>query len=228
MIVLLVDSPGGSVYGIAELANKINALKGEKKIIGMADSVAASAAYWLASQCSELVCCPGGQVGSIGVLAAHEDQSGAAEQAGVKTTLVTSSKYKGEGNPFGPMDDDARAEIQSKVDAYHAMFVAAVARGRGVSEGVVNKTFGQGRMSMAVPAGGWHGRSCDHLPAAPQGLGERSRRRRRSPQRVRHVGRPPSTAAVVGQVGGAADVDAGPASRGRGRDAAERRAGPRA
>ena len=151
-IVLLVDSPGGSVSGVVELANKIHALKSEKKIIGMADSVAASAAYWIAGRATELCVSPGGMVGSIGVLAIHQDESGAAEQAGVKHTVVTSSKYKAEGSPFSPLSAEAKAELQSKVDAYHAMFVSAVARGRGVSEGVVSKTFGQGRMTMAVPA----------------------------------------------------------------------------
>ena len=151
-ICMLFDSPGGSVYGVGELANKIRAVAQEKKCVAMVDSVCASAAYWLASQCGEINVTPGGQVGSIGVLAAHEDHSAEADQAGVKTTLVTSSKYKAEGNPWGPMDDEAKAELQSKVDAYHAMFVAAVARGRGVTEHQVNTSFGQGRMAMAADA----------------------------------------------------------------------------
>lgn len=151
-ICLWVDSPGGSVYGVSELAAKIRAICQEKKCVAMVDSVAASAAYWLASQCSEINVTPGGQVGSIGVIAAHEDQSKAADNDGVKTTLVTSSKYKGEGNPYGPLDDDAKAELQSKVNAYHAMFVSAVAKGRGVTEARVEKDFGQGRMALAADA----------------------------------------------------------------------------
>jgi signal peptide peptidase SppA len=153
-IILQFDSPGGSVFGVSELASKIRSLRGEKKIVGIADSLAASAAYWLLSQCSEVVITSGGQVGSIGVIAAHEDQSAADEQAGVKTTLVASSTYKAEGSPFAPLDDEAKAEMQSKVDYYHSAFVNDVAKGRGVSVARVNADFGQGRMVTAKDAAG--------------------------------------------------------------------------
>ncbi len=96
--------------------------------------------------------CPSGACGSIGVLSVHEDHSKELEKAGVKPTVITSSKYKAEGSPFSKLDDDARNEIQSKVDAFHDMFTASVARGRGVTESVVNRTFGQGRMLLANPA----------------------------------------------------------------------------
>lgn len=151
-ICMLFDSPGGGVSGVEELGRKIASIRGRKRIVAQVDSCAASAAYWLASQCSEISCTPGGNVGSIGVFAAHEDHAKELDEQGVKTTLISSSKYKTEAHPFGPLDAEARAEIQSKVDAYHAMFISAVARGRGVSEGKVKANFGQGRMVMAQDA----------------------------------------------------------------------------
>ncbi len=151
-IVMQFDSPGGSVFGIEELGRKIMAARSDKRIVGIADSVAASAAYWLLAQTSEINVTPGGQVGSIGVISAHEDYSKFEEKAGVKTTLVTSSKFKAEGNPYEPLNDDARAEMTRKVQAYHTMFTAAVARGRGITEARVEKDFGQGRMLMAKEA----------------------------------------------------------------------------
>ena len=57
-ILLDVDSPGGSVFGISELADQIRAARAQKPIIGVANSLAASAAYWLLSQCSEAYCTP--------------------------------------------------------------------------------------------------------------------------------------------------------------------------
>lgn len=149
-IVLAFDSPGGSVFGIQELGDKIARATKEKRIVGLADSVAASAAYWLLTQTSEVSVTPGGQVGSIGVLAAHQDISVMEEQLGVKTTIVTSSPFKAEFAPETPLSEEARTELQSKVDHYHALFVKAVARGRGVSESTVNKSFGRGRMVTAT------------------------------------------------------------------------------
>ena len=151
-IALHVDSPGGSVYGVPELAAKIRAARGQKKIVAVANSVAASAAYWIASQATELVVTPGGQVGSIGVIAAHEDVSKAQEAAGVKTTVVTAGKYKGEGHPFEPLSEEARAFLQSEVDRYYEMFTADVARGRGRRQDTVKSGFGQGRMVGADAA----------------------------------------------------------------------------
>lgn len=151
-IVLDVDSPGGSVFGIQELADTIANARGRKPVVAVANSLAASAAYWIASQADELVVTPGGQVGSIGVIAAHDDVSKAAEAKGLKRTYVTAGKYKAEGNPYEPLGDEARATMQEMVDAYYERFVAAVARGRGVTASAVEQGFGQGRVVVAAEA----------------------------------------------------------------------------
>ncbi|HXT31367.1 MAG TPA: S49 family peptidase [Vicinamibacterales bacterium] len=148
-IVLDVNSPGGSVSGVPELAAEIRAAREEKKIVAIANASAASAAYWLASQASEFWVTPSGKVGSIGVFAAHEDISKALEQEGVNVTLVHAGKHKVEANPFGPLSEDARAAIQADVDAYYGMFTRDVAKGRGVSAAAVKSGFGEGRMVVA-------------------------------------------------------------------------------
>lgn len=151
-IVLAFDSPGGSVYGIEELGAKIRGLRDRKKIVGLADSVAASAAYWLIAQTSEVNVTPGGQVGSIGVLSAHQDISELEAKLGVKTTVVTSAPYKAEMAPIAPLSEEARGEMQAKVQHYHGLFTKAVAKGRGVSEARVEADFGKGRMVTAQAA----------------------------------------------------------------------------
>jgi signal peptide peptidase SppA len=151
-IVLDIDSPGGSVFGVQELFSKIYSARGNKKVVALADSMAASAAYWIAAAADEIVVTPSGQVGSIGVFSAHEDLSQALAEEGVKVTLVSAGKYKTEGNPYSPLDEDGRNALQAEVDAYYALFVAAVAKGRGVSEAAVRNGFGQGRMATAKDA----------------------------------------------------------------------------
>jgi ClpP class serine protease len=74
-VVLDVDSPGGGVFGTQEFADEIYASRGIKPIIAQVNSMAASAAYWIASQADEIVVTPGGQAGSIGVYTVHEDIS---------------------------------------------------------------------------------------------------------------------------------------------------------
>jgi signal peptide peptidase SppA len=151
-IVLEVDSPGGSVYGVDELAAQIFAARGQKRIVAIANSLAASAAYWIATAAGELSCTPSGEVGSIGIVAVHEDWSRAEDAAGVDVTTISSGKYKTEGNEHAPLDDMARAALQGRVSAYHRMFVKAVARNRGVSFADVHDGFGEGRTVGAADA----------------------------------------------------------------------------
>jgi len=151
-ILLAVDSPGGSTYGIEELATEIREGRRVKPVHGVASSLAASAGYWLLAQCDKAYVTPGGDVGSIGVYAAHEDMSDALQKAGVKVTLVSSSRYKTEGNPFGPLTEEAHAAMKARVDAADDRFVSAVALGRGVSETTVRTRYGEGRVLHAKDA----------------------------------------------------------------------------
>lgn len=151
-LVLNVDSPGGSVYGVAELGAEIMRLRGSKPIIAQANSLMASAAYWIGSACDELVCTPSGEVGSIGVYGVHQDWSKAYEDLGVSFTMIKAGKFKAEGVDFAPLGDEASAYMQKRVDEYYTQFVRAVAKGRGVSESEVRNGFGEGRVVGAAEA----------------------------------------------------------------------------
>jgi ClpP class serine protease len=84
-ILLDIDSPGGSVYGVSELGDAILSASAQKPVVAIANSLAASAAYWVGSQAGEFYVTAGGEVGSIGVWQAHQDYSKAMDEAGVKT-----------------------------------------------------------------------------------------------------------------------------------------------
>jgi len=151
-IVLDIDSPGGTVDGVPELADEIYKANQSKPVTAVANTQAASAAYWLGSQAKEFVVTPSGEVGSIGVFGAHEDMSQALDKAGVKVSLVSAGKYKTEGNPFEPLSDEARGALQDSVNSYYDMFTRAVARGRQSDQQSVQNGFGQGRMIPANKA----------------------------------------------------------------------------
>lgn len=151
-IVATFDSPGGIVYGVQELADKIFAARGLKPMVAVANSQAASAALWVATAFPELNVTPGGEIGSHGVWTMHEDISGMLEEWGINITLISAGEHKVEGNPFEPLDDEARAELQRGVDEVFEAFTAALARNRGVSTDTVLSDFGQGRMFSAARA----------------------------------------------------------------------------
>lgn len=151
-IVINIDSPGGNVYGTQELADLIYQAREQKHIVAIANSLAASAAYWIGTAADEFVCTPSGEVGSIGVITVHEDWSEAFAEAGVKPTIIQAGEFKSEGTYYKPLSEEAITAIQSKVDIYYDAFVNGVARNRGVSAKVVKSDFGQGRVLTAQAA----------------------------------------------------------------------------
>lgn len=151
-ILIDIDSPGGSVYGVSELAHEIIQARAQKPVIAIANSLAASAAYWIGCSASEFYVTPGGEVGSIGVWQAHFDYSKAFEEDGVKPTLISAGKFKVEGNPYVPLDEQAQAFMQSRVDDYYNAFIQAVSVGRGVSIKDVRSGMGEGRILGAQAA----------------------------------------------------------------------------
>lgn len=152
-IVIKVDSPGGVIYGTQALADKVYAAReGGKPVVAIADSLAASAAFWIGTAASKFVVTPHGDVGSVGVWSAHYDLSEYYEKMGVKATLVSAGKFKVEGHEFGPLDEAAKAEMQSRVDMFYGDFIDAVAKHRGVRRAQVQNGFGQGRVVNAKAA----------------------------------------------------------------------------
>lgn len=148
-IVLDVDSPGGTSYGVEEFADRVYEARAKKQVVAVANSMSASAAYWIASAAGQVVVTPGGDVGSVGVYAAHVDLSQALGEAGIKVSIVRTPKYKAEGNPYEPLTAEARDHLQEMVDATYGKFVKAVARHRGVPPGDVRGQYGQGRLVSA-------------------------------------------------------------------------------
>lgn len=152
-IVMDVDSPGGSAFGLEELSTKIRqARKPGRPIISVANSLMASAAFFIASAADEIVATPGAQVGSIGTILVHTDISKANEQIGITKTIIKAPANKGESNPFEPLSKEDAAALQDTVDQFFDMFVSAVATNRSVSKTTVKSDFGQGRLLTARDA----------------------------------------------------------------------------
>lgn len=130
-IVLAINSPGGMVAGVDGAAAAINDAKSRKPVLAVVEGMAASAAYWLASQASEIIMTPLSEVGSIGVVSMHVDISAALEKAGIDVSLIHSGRYKVDGNPYEPLSDATRADLQAETDRLRLEFARAVAAGRG-------------------------------------------------------------------------------------------------
>lgn len=145
-ILFRFDSPGGEVTMVPEFADEIFAARGQKPLVAVADTLVASAAYWLGAQVDTIYASVSARLGSIGVYTEHVDVSGALEKNGVAVTLISYGAHKTDGHPYAPLPEDVRARIQMRVNEVGAEFDAAVARGRKVSKSDVAESFGQGEV----------------------------------------------------------------------------------
>lgn len=151
-ILLDIDSPGGAVAGCFDLSDQIFEARQQKPVWGLVDELCASAGFALASACNRLVAPRTAQIGSVGVVTMHVDQSQFLADMGVDVTFIHAGKHKVDGNSFAPLPDEVRAAIQADIDEVYGMFVDLVARNRGMSTKAVRDT--EARVYGAKNAGG--------------------------------------------------------------------------
>jgi ClpP class serine protease len=129
-VALEIDSFGGEVAGVFDLADRIRAIRGSKPVWAFVAEHAFSAGYALASQADRILLPRTGAVGSIGVVVMHADMSGQLDQDGMRVTLIHSGAHKVDGNPYAPLPDGVRADIQGEIDVLRFLFAETVAAGR--------------------------------------------------------------------------------------------------
>lgn len=156
-ILLQVDSPGGTVAGTQQLASLVREVDASKPVVAVGDGTMASAAYWIAAAARQVFVADGTtEVGSIGVVTAHRDISGAQAQAGTKVTEIYAGQYKRIASTYAALTESGRAYMQDQVDYLYTQFVQAVADYRGVSVDQVLADMADGRIfhgQRAVDAG---------------------------------------------------------------------------
>lgn len=139
-IAFMIHSPGGEVAGCFDACDRMSARRDEKPVRAFAHEYAYSAAYMCATVAPHIVMSRTGGVGSIGVITMHVDVSKALDDAGYKVTFVYKGKHKKDGNPYEPLSADVKARIQARIDGLYDVFVASVARNRGMDEAAVRET----------------------------------------------------------------------------------------
>lgn len=154
-ILLDIDSPGGESGGVFDLADRIRAASQIKPVWAVANDMAFSAAYALASAASRVFVSRTGGVGSIGVIAMHVDQSQKDAQDGVHYTAVYAGERKNDLNPHEPISSEAHAFLKAEVNRIYGLFVETVARHRDIEVSAVRDTeaglfFGQAAVDKGL------------------------------------------------------------------------------
>jgi signal peptide peptidase SppA len=150
-IALLIDSPGGATAGTGDLADEVAAAAKVKPVVAYIEDLGASAAYWVASQASEIVANDTALVGSIGTYMVIDDWSGAYAQKGIKTHVIHAGQYKGAGVQGSDLTAEQIADFQRLVNEINDRFVRGVAKGRKMSMEQARE-LADGRMHIAGQA----------------------------------------------------------------------------
>jgi capsid assembly protease len=130
-VALEIDSFGCEVAGVFDLADRICALRREKPVWAFVAEHAFSAGYALASQADRILLPRTGALGSIGVVVMDADLSGQLDQVGMRVTLIHSGRHKVDGNPYAPLPDGVRDDIQREIDVLRFLFAETVAAQAG-------------------------------------------------------------------------------------------------
>lgn len=150
-IMLLCESPGGTVAGTNELASDVAAAAKSKPTWAYVEDLCCSACYWVASQATKIIANPTAMVGAIGTYGVVTDESGRAEKAGIKVHVVKAGEFKGMGVPGTTITDAQLAELQRTINAMNEFFVNAVATGRKLTKARA-QSLADGRIHLAAAA----------------------------------------------------------------------------
>jgi signal peptide peptidase SppA len=154
-ILLVIDSPGGSVHGTGDLAAEVARAAEKKPVYAFIEDLGCSAAYWVASQATKVYCNASARVGSIGTFLVLYDSSAMAEKSGVRAVVIRAGSFKGAGVDGAPITEEQEAEFQRLVNECNDQFLSSVASGRRVSrETVTGWADGRAHGSSAAVAMG--------------------------------------------------------------------------
>jgi len=151
-IVFDMHTPGGTVMGIPELAEKIYQAGKVKPTASVANGLMASAGYWAGAAANETVVTPSGEIGGVGILALHEDHTADLEAKGIKVTEFSAGKYKTDGAPWKALTEEDAAYMDGRVQAAYDWFAKDVARFRNTTPAAVRGGYGEGRALTAKEA----------------------------------------------------------------------------
>jgi len=133
-MLLVIDSPGGSMSGGEALHGALKRFAEKKPIVALMGGTAASAGYMIAMPAKHVLAREATVTGSIGVLLQSFDVSELMARLGVRPDILATGPFKGQPNPFQPMTEQGRAEMMRVLEDLHGQFIGIVARGRRMDE----------------------------------------------------------------------------------------------
>ncbi|SFR62385.1 signal peptide peptidase SppA [Anaeromicropila populeti] len=152
-ILLVVDSPGGTVYASDEMYLKLMEYKQltERPIYAYFESMACSGGYYISMAADEIYSNRNCTTGSIGVIMSMTNLKGLYDKLGIKEINITSGDNKAMGSAGEDLTDEQKDILQAYIDETYDTFTQIVATGRGMEIDKV-KELADGRIYTAKQA----------------------------------------------------------------------------
>lgn len=139
-IVLLIDSPGGSVDGTSTFADGVAACA--KPVTALIDGLCCSAAYWIASACDEIIATANTNIiGSIGTMIQMVDSSRYQEENGFIVRKYYATESADKNRAFDEaLKGDGKLLVKTMLDPINNEFISAVKSNRDgkLGEGILS------------------------------------------------------------------------------------------
>lgn len=140
-VILVINSPGGTVYESQQVYKELLALKEERKIPVHAvfKGVAASGGYYIATASDHITASQETLTGSIGVIMGGKNYTDLYKKLGISSNTIKSGSHKDIGSDAREMTEEEKQILQSMVNGAFERFVDVVEKGRKLPREEVKK-----------------------------------------------------------------------------------------
>lgn len=131
-VVLLVDSPGGTVTDSDILYHEVQRLKAERgwSVVALIGTVGASGGYYVSLAADAILAHPTSITGSIGTIFIRPELRGLMDKLGVDAAVTKSGRLKDMGSPFRPATGEEKALFEDMITQLNGRFLSVVRKRR--------------------------------------------------------------------------------------------------
>ena len=133
-VILRINSPGGSPVQSGYIYDEIRRLRTnnpDTPLYAVVTDICASGGYYIASAADKIYADKASIVGSIGVRMDNFGFVDTMEKLGVERRTLTAGENKALLDPFLPVNEKAKAHMQTMLTEIHQQFINSVKTGRG-------------------------------------------------------------------------------------------------
>ncbi len=145
VLLLRIDSPGGTVGDSQEIYSALVKLREKVKIVASFGNISASGGVYIGMGAEHIVANPGTITGSIGVILRGNNIERLLDKIGVSFKVIKSGPYKDILAFDRELTEPEKTILQELIDTSYQQFVETVAQSRKLDVDVV-KSFADGRI----------------------------------------------------------------------------------